>query len=41
MLHKSLVIHSETIVSQQGKLQSYCGLKLTEVVEAFTGKHRH
>ncbi|KAL6552444.1 hypothetical protein OROHE_007808 [Orobanche hederae] len=30
MLHKSVIIHSNTIISQDGRVQSYCGLKLTE-----------
>ncbi|PWA68672.1 hypothetical protein CTI12_AA306160 [Artemisia annua] len=37
MLHKSLLIHSKTFVSKHGRLQSYCGLKLTEVVGESTG----
>ncbi|KAL6517563.1 hypothetical protein OROMI_012324 [Orobanche minor] len=30
MLHKSVIIHSNTIISRDGRVQSYCGLKLTE-----------
>ncbi|KAL6509985.1 hypothetical protein OROHE_020602 [Orobanche hederae] len=30
MLHKSVIIHSNIIISQDGRVQSYCGLKLKE-----------
>ncbi|PWA47397.1 RWP-RK domain-containing protein [Artemisia annua] len=38
MLHKTLVIDSKTIFSQNGKIQSYCGLRLNEIVKSFTGQ---
>lgn len=37
MLHKTLVIDSKTIINQGGKIQSYCGLRLSEIVRTFTG----
>ena len=37
MLHKTLVIDSKTIINQSGKIQSYCGLRLSEIVRTFAG----
>ena len=37
MLHKTLVIDSKTIINQSGKIQSYCGLRLSEIVKTFAG----
>ena len=39
MLHKSLVIHSNTIVRENGEVQSYCGLRLSEMANTSTGAH--
>ena len=40
MMHNSITIQSHTRLRSDGKIESYCGLKLTEIITQEGGKHK-
>ena len=40
MIHNSIIIQSHTRIRSDGKIESYCGLKLREIITQEGGKHK-